>query len=84
MRRTDTESTTHLRSKSRIFWDKGRWFYHTREGVRGPFVAEPTAVVDLTLYAETMSFLERSSSSIPPHIDTNNVELHISRSGEDC
>lgn len=74
-RRNDNPDEVYQRRKQRLFSGNGRWFYHTREGVRGPFPSEQAAMSDLQQYVETKEFVEVNEARLPPGVNLDDVEM---------
>ena len=76
MRNTDADESAHKRRRTRVFHEGWRWFYHTRNGPRGPFESRQIAMDDLTHYVETVNFVAQHPNSCPEQLDLSDV-THI-------
>ena len=76
MRKTDTRfEPGKRRNHQRVYRDGDVWFYHTREGRRGPFLSETELRADLQSYIGTMEFIEDNAALIPGEIDHQDVTV---------
>jgi hypothetical protein len=57
MRRDDHNEGTHFRSRDRVFWMNGEWFFETREDDHGPYASRDAAEAELDRYVDEMSDL---------------------------
>jgi hypothetical protein len=75
MRNSDTEDTTYERRDARVIHEGWQWYYHTREGRRGPFDTRNGAVTDLGQYVDTMAFIEANPDSVPENLDLDDIDV---------
>lgn len=73
MRRGDTRNHSNEREGQRVFRVGQAWFYHTREGRRGPFERETDLRADLQSYVGTMEFIEVNAALLPGELDCSDV-----------
>ena len=76
MRKTDTSFVPgRRRNHQRAFREGEVWFYHTREGRRGPFASEAQLRLDMQSYVGTMEFIEDNAGLIPGEIDHQDITV---------
>ncbi len=78
MRKSDKNKKTtvrHYRSRERFLRKEDQWFYHTREGARGPFENREIAERELRHFADTMEFIEENEQHLPSGLDWKNVTI---------
>lgn len=75
MRRSDNKEKTYDRRDGRVVHEEWCWYYHTREGRRGPFDTRNEALVDLDRYVDTMNFIETNPDAVPDNLDFENVDV---------
>ena len=75
MRKSDKQDRDFERRDGRVIHEEWQWFYHTREGRRGPFDTRKSAITDLDQYVETMAFIEEHPDSLPENVDLEDVTL---------
>ena len=76
MRKTDKSPVELERRKERLFREKGKWYYHIRDGLRGPFGNRREAQEDLQRFTVTKSYMEANPASVPDDLDIDDV-THI-------
>ena len=76
MRRTDEVPGTFERREERVFRDLGKWFYHIRDGLRGPFNNRREAFEDLQRFVVTRNYMEAHPHRVPEDLDIDDV-THI-------
>ena len=76
MRKTDKRfEPGKRRNHQRVYRDGEAWFYHTREGRRGPFLSETELRADLRSYVGTMEFIEDNACLIPGEVDHQDITV---------
>ncbi len=75
-RHTDKDPANFNRRKNRLFRAGFDWFYHIREGQRGPFTSREAAAADLAQYLATLRFIEENAASLPDDLDAQEI-THI-------
>lgn len=73
MRKSDSNSESKLRKGERVLRKGDKWFYRTREGLRGPFESEVQMHADMMSFVGTMEFIEDNAAELPGHIDHEDV-----------
>lgn len=75
-RHTDKEPAEYDRRGERLFRQNFEWFYHIRDGQRGPFASKEAARRDLAEYLATVRFIEANPDSLPEDLDADEI-THI-------
>ncbi len=75
-RQTDTGYRKYKRRKNRLFRNEFAWYYHIREGQRGPFASKRAAEDDLAEYLSTVRFIEENADALPEDLNADEV-THI-------
>ncbi len=75
-RHDDNKHADFKRRKDRLFREGFDWFYHIRDGQRGPFASKQAAEDDLTEYLNTLRFIEENPDSLPDDLDADEI-THI-------
>jgi len=73
MRKSDEEIESQKRKGDRILRKGDKWFYRTREGLRGPFVSETQMRADMLAFVGTMEFIEENVADLPGHVDHEDI-----------
>lgn len=76
MRKSDEVPGTFDRRDERLFRDLGKWFYHIRDGLRGPFNNRRDAQEDLQRFVVTRNYMESYPNRVPDDLDIDDV-THI-------
>jgi len=76
MRRSDEVPGTFERREERLFRDLGKWFYHIRDGLRGPFDNRMEAHEDMQRFVVTRNYMESNPHRVPDDLDFDDV-THI-------
>jgi len=76
VRHTDAMTVQFKRRKDRLFKNGFEWFYHIREGQRGPFPTREAAQQDLAEYLRTIRFIADNPDSLPDEVDADEI-THI-------
>lgn len=76
MRKSDRVPSTFDRRDERLFRELGKWFYHIRDGRRGPFDNRQTAHEDMQRFVVTRNFMESHPDRVPDDLDIDDV-THI-------
>lgn len=75
MRKSDTNEHQFTRRSGRVVHEEWQWYYHTREGKRGPFETRNEAVNELNRYVDTMAFIEAHPDTVPDDLDLENMDV---------
>lgn len=75
-RHTDSKKGRFERREERLFRRGFDWYYHIRDGQRGPFPTREAASADLAEYLSTVRFLEEHADRLPEDIDVDDL-THI-------
>ncbi|MGD8417950.1 MAG: DUF6316 family protein [Pseudomonadales bacterium] len=75
MRRSDDVPSEFERRDERLFRDRGKWFYHIRDGLRGPFANRQEAQDDMQRFVVTRSYMETHPNA-PKDLNIDDV-THI-------
>jgi Domain of unknown function (DUF6316) len=78
MRVSDTElcdGASSRRLEDRSTCINGEWYYHTREGVRGPFPSQADAENELAHFINVMQYIESRRDNVPFEVDTSDVQI---------
>ena len=76
-RKTDVDNgVAYSRNADRIEQRDRRWYFASREGLRGPFASRKVAELRLNRYVDTMDFVNDHRASLPDDIDWDDV-THI-------
>jgi hypothetical protein len=73
MRKSDADYIDYQRRKHRVFHRNWQWFYHTRNGPRGPFAAKQIAIDDLIRFVDTMNFIDRNPNRFPAELNLDDI-----------
>jgi len=76
MRRSDQVPSTFERREERLFRELGKWFYHIRDGLRGPFNSRREAYEDMQRFVVTRNYMETNPNRVPDDLDIDDV-THI-------
>ena len=76
MRHSDRQPGNFERRKARLFRDGFAWYYHIRDGQRGPFSSKEAAETDLEDYLSTLRFLEENADALPEDLNADEI-THI-------
>ena len=76
IRDSDKKSGKFKRRNARLFRDGFDWYYHIREGRRGPFSSKAAAEADLKEYLSTIRFIEENADTLPEDLSADEI-THI-------